>query len=612
MINLPRHLRSKEHNWSNESAVAVTGQFAIRRKMTKETSDVAAADSAATKHKSYHRKRICPVSNCMKVVLHLNEHLQKTHKMERNQVYRDLLRKAHYYCPGKMPKNIVTSPRKRYGLIKRKTTVLPQEAPSNIMLSNPVEKEFGQNLYNDNEIMQNVLSPVKKFDLRHLPTTLAKYSDSESDSDNNGNNSSSTDSEYENDVFDENGAIKCGPYVSELLTRFYKYMIGPDRGRKRKPVSTVVYSLKKIFSAIGVGNSMTVLFDDIRKSVRDRYLMQYCVDNQVKPGSIRTYLYALKDFCQFLLAEDITVDGVETHQIRNASHKLEQWRRNYRSKDKLRKHVRAAEDLEMIVTPDQVSTYEKSENAILAKVLFREFEDSSSRKLSLADYCCVRDHLYTILLFANGHRSGVIANMTMEEFGKAKVVGDVVEINVWRHKTVDTYGPAKVTLLPQHFSWLNIYVLYLRSQLTVQCSNVFLSWTGNAISPGDVSKRLHLLWTRAGIFDGRIIPKNLSVNIVRKSASTGLRENNSEHVKAAADSMMHSKKTADEHYALINMQTSVAEGSKALRSHFYRDVSESPKKENLPLKWEWKVHTLQRHFHLHQRKRFGLPLKLKN
>ena len=76
----------------------------------------------------------------------------------------------------------------------------------------------------------------------------------------------------------------------------------------------------------------------------------------------------------------------------------------------------------------------------------------------------------------------------------------MVEIKVWKQKTLDTYGPAQIILKPQEFKWLEIFAKYARAQVPVGCNNVFLSWNGGAMKSGDVSKRLHKLWLNAGKF----------------------------------------------------------------------------------------------------------------
>ena len=87
-------------------------------------------------------------------------------------------------------------------------------------------------------------------------------------------------------------------------------------------------------------------------------------------------------------------------------------------------------------------------------------------------------------------------------------------------------------------------ILKVRPQLHCKCSNIFLSWSGTALTSGDISKRLHILWCRAGIFDDSLPVKNITYNIVRKSTSTGLRVNETDCYQEAAALMTHRLSTA--------------------------------------------------------------------
>ena len=107
-----------------------------------------------------------------------------------------------------------------------------------------------------------------------------------------------------------------------------------------------------------------------------------------------------------------------------------------------------------------------------------------------------------------------------------------------------------------------------RSQLTTKSSYVFLSYFGKPIEGGDVTKRFFRRWSKAGIFEGKTIPKNLTVNILRKSASTGIRENDPSHVQQTCDTMCHSATTVAEHYWPRQKELAVSSGSQAIRNYF--------------------------------------------
>lgn len=108
VVNLPRHLMVIRELCS------CVGQFGIRGEKQKQNGIKKA------KWKSYHRKRICPLTNCMKVVVHLSEHLHGFHKMKQNQSYYHLLDNADFFCTDVMQTQIINSPRKNYALVKRR------------------------------------------------------------------------------------------------------------------------------------------------------------------------------------------------------------------------------------------------------------------------------------------------------------------------------------------------------------------------------------------------------------------------------------------------------------------------------------------------------------
>ena len=140
------------------------------------------------------------------------------------------------------------------------------------------------------------------------------------------------------------------------------------------------------------------------------------------------------------------------------------------------------------------------------------------------------------------------------------------------------YGPARIVLLPEKFECLKIYVEKARTSRATNSDTVFLSNTGNAIKSGDVSKRIHSLWVNAGIFKSAPV-KNLSCNIIRKSASSGTREEGTGHYQEIADHMGHSKETAEEHYFTRKMQISSKVGGKLIRDNFYGSTTQaSPRK----------------------------------
>ena len=455
----------------------------------------------------------------------MDQHLQSgIHGMSKeDEEYHKLLKKSERFFPVDVPTDINSSPKKQYGLRERPQT--------------------------RNDILD----------------------DTESDTDNDYGVDDETDEET-NDEVDENDK-ELSEKLEDYLRNFIDYMTGPNRGRKSTSVAEVARDVRRIFRKTGAKTCSDLLKEDL-DFLHKTYIVNYCQEKNMKPGSIKKYLASLRDFVQYLIFKGGIPGDASVEYLVKVDYQLSNWRKNYRKKDSLQRHHRATEDLEMLVTSDQVAKYESSDDAKCAKEILHKLK-VSQHELNQTEYCCLRDYLLITIGFSNAHRSGVPAHMLISEFEKAKKIrDDIHEIKVWDHKTVHYYGPALVTLNSTTFEYLSLFVMKARPQVkNITATNVFLSWGGKSMKSGDVSKRLHVNWERAGNFTEKTIPKNLSQNHVRKSATTGLRARNSDFSKQAAHGMMHSEKTASIHYHLIEQQEATVQGANAIQNMFYEKSS---------------------------------------
>ena len=100
---------------------------------------------------------------------------------------------------------------------------------------------------------------------------------------------------------------------------------------------------------------------------------------------------------------------------------------------------------------------------------------------------------------------------------------------------------------------------------------------------GAVSKQMNDKLIEAKIFgDGKIPPKNITVSIIRKSATTGTRMAGFNHEKEMAVLMAHDVSTANKHYDIVEKQATAVKGSRAVSSYF--DGKSLPR---TPLKFKW-------------------------
>ena len=95
------------------------------------------------------------------------------------------------------------------------------------------------------------------------------------------------------------------------------------------------------------------------------------------------------------------------------------------------------------LTIEHVQIYENSISAEYAKHLFYVYESGADRFVTQVEYTSLRDHLFVIIHFSNGHRSGVTANLQMKEFNSAQ---NSIQRKVIKHKNVYACGSVIVAL----------------------------------------------------------------------------------------------------------------------------------------------------------------------
>nr|XP_047144780.1 uncharacterized protein LOC105846615 [Hydra vulgaris] len=572
-VNLKVHLHL-EHKWSIESSKGAIGLYNLRKEYSKKKSTL--------KCKNYHTKKICPLPNCYKITKNIGEHLRsKSHNYKPGQEYYSLLKSAKKYESQELTS--LKSPSKLLKKFKNFSSATISNT-ENIQLQeyntgtaiNPIYFEKPKNeSYDSSKIIINDLSiepsyannfvhPVD-FIVTENKTVDVNHHHCVSD-----DNNDSDDEDYiPSDECDEEVSKKLSPSIEALLTDFYCYLTGPDRARKFRAIEKVKNDVKRMFLAVGITNTIDVLFENDTDIIRKNYLQVYCVDRKLEAGSIKSYLNSLKDFCSFILKLKYRLLGLTFEAVFQTISNIEDGRKKYRSRDNIRKHQRAEDDLLMLITPEQVKMYEASKNAIIAKKLLEDLKIDPNKEINMFEYCSYRDHLLFIIHFSSAHRSGVTAHMTLEEYKRSRPVDGLMMISVWDHKTVSTYGPARVTLNLVEYEWINVFVNLVRAKLpSITSDKVFLSWSGKEMSPGDISGRLNSLWVKAGIFNGRFVPKKLSANTVRKTTSTKVFDEYYDQRKKVAGAMMHSDKTAAIHYNTQNQIKNAISGGKIVQKCF--------------------------------------------
>ena len=90
--------------------------------------------------------------------------------------------------------------------------------------------------------------------------------------------------------------------------------------------------------------------------------------------------------------------------------------------------VRCEEEVEVLVTSEQIEKYEQSDDARNVVKLFGSYDLNPCPAVCHQSYCTMCDYLFWQISFQNSHKSGVISNFTLEEFCKTGCEGDLMRI----------------------------------------------------------------------------------------------------------------------------------------------------------------------------------------
>ena len=305
--------------------------------------------------------------------------------------------------------------------------------------------------------------------------------------------------------------------------------------------------------------------------MRDRFFRDY-LDAKSKPGTSKHYMSSLISFLSFAITENIEINSYTLDDYTSMKLRLFNWRKIYNKEIKEQKWIDDDNQMEVLITPEQVALFEQGELARTAVKLFGKVAEDPEYLTSLSEYTNMRDYLMAGIGLANAHRSGVAANMKFEEFQKAKYDHDSDNflISVKKHKTLRDHGPAVVCLASQKFNFLTLFVTNVLPLFSRNSLNVFVSCNGNNLASGAVSRQINSIWKRSGVYGENIPPKrNISSTIIRKSATTLVHDKfTEESQQPVADLLAHNLSTAKKYYRLKDRLKQAITGTRVISQVF--------------------------------------------
>ena len=380
-----------------------------------------------------------------------------------------------------------------------------------------------------------------------------------------------------------------GDSIPDIWERFINYKISVDGGNGNyKAACQSKQELISIMKSLQ-SSDIKVLFS--KHKLRDIFLHQYAEKEKgYKALTIKRYLLSLIHFYDFTLSEEIVVNDVSPENILRMKVIVSRWSKAYNGQAEKQQLLREMDEQSVLITPEQIQRYHNSECAREAReILCRVQGPFWTNSLSRLEYTCVRDHLLTEIEIVSCHRSGVSSNMTVSEVENATVRDEKHIIKVKKHKTFKKHGPALLCVEDEFYQQLIVFITKIRGEIQAALDNVFLSFYGQVLSSGAISKQINSIWQRAGVYGDNKPPvkKNISSNIFRKSGSTIIEDQAPEGARYVASLLTHSEATSMKHYRLTEKEKFALKGTEVLAKIFskrkveFSDVAPPPKMQRL-------------------------------
>ena len=178
-------------------------------------------------------------------------------------------------------------------------------------------------------------------------------------------------------------------------------------------------------------------------------------DKYLNPMTIQSYLTRLQHFYDFIKSENLTAFDKEI--IRSMKSRVQTWKKGYTNKVKIADMAKKEHERRTRIKPEHILKFEAS-SAVVNTIKFIGLL-SSRKKIELTQgrFTTIHDLIFTEVFTDNGHRAGVLANMTLEEYKNKEINknGRFV-ITVFKHKEAKA-GPIRISICEKIFGWMKIY-----------------------------------------------------------------------------------------------------------------------------------------------------------
>lgn len=281
-----------------------------------------------------------------------------------------------------------------------------------------------------------------------------------------------------------------------FMSRFFKHLIHVEGGAHSDQQALIhTRQVHLICDTLDAqGTDLACLAKRSGMDIRNKFCLPKLKSKQMTGNTLKVYLRSMQFFVKFLskglLYNKTMLNECHKEVILRLNERLPDYRATVHRRTCHQVTTRKVDKPFSRLTPADVRKVEESEPAKTAEKLIGLAAEK--KPLTLTEFTTVRDYLLVTTVYENASRPGPAENALPSRSKQAMYDASKnrYTILVDKHKTKRYHGPAELTVTSQIYSYLQIYVLHVRTNLLhptkKRCSSKMAMHTNLEPSEGEL------------------------------------------------------------------------------------------------------------------------------
>ena len=254
-----------------------------------------------------------------------------------------------------------------------------------------------------------------------------------------------------------------------FMSRFYQYLVH-IKGGAHSDHQALIHA-RQVHSIVATldpaGKDLACLAKRSGMDIWDKFCVPKLRIKELTGNTLKVYLRSLQFFVKFikkgLLYKASKLNQQHMEVILKLEDRLPDYRATIHQRTSHQVTTRKVDECYRRITPEDLRSFEQSEPAKSAVKLLGL---AAEKQLTFAEFTTVHDYLIVTTMYENGSRPGPVENALVSRFLQVTYDAktDRYTILVDKHKTTRHHSPAELTCTSRIYSYLQLYVLHVRSQ----------------------------------------------------------------------------------------------------------------------------------------------------